>query len=55
MRQSSCTAFESRMLTSEIKAQDIDAFIKEQKDNGVDALVKEIQKQLDKWKTENKQ
>jgi len=45
---------EQKIYTEDLKQEDIDAYIKEQKDSGASKLIEEIQKQFDKWKNENK-
>lgn len=48
-RNSDINELEKATFANGVSSRDIDAFIKDQKDRGVDSSVSEIQKQLDKW------
>ncbi len=53
-RALSFSTIEQKIYTEVLKQEDIDSYIKEQKDNGVTKLINEVQKQFDTWKSENK-
>lgn len=54
LRNMSFYETEQLIYSGSFKQEDIDTYIKSQKYNGVEKLVSEVQRQLDKWKTENK-
>ncbi|HEX3028338.1 MAG TPA: extracellular solute-binding protein [Clostridia bacterium] len=56
IRNSRLTSFplmEQELFSDTFKTGDIDAFIKEQKNSGIDMLVQQVQRQLDDWKAKN--
>lgn len=52
-RATSFYTLDQSIYTGQFKQEDVDKYIQDQKDSGIENLVKEVQKQLDAWKAAN--
>jgi hypothetical protein len=50
LRHNAYGSLEFMMLNGHLKSEDVDVFINDQKQNGIDKLVNELQSQLNDWK-----
>ena len=54
LRWFSYADFEMRMLNGELKSEDVDSFINQQKQNDISKIVTDVQNQLNDWKASNR-